>query len=137
MGKRASQWLQDLSMDLEDIEYVRSKLRFRGAQGATGTQASFMEIFKGDGDKVDKLNEILCRKAGFDACYDISTQTYSRKVDQRVANAICALGATAINIATVGFSLERRPEAVPSLRLHQDTISLTMLVSLGHPPYGS
>ena len=87
-------------MDLEDIEYARAGLKFRGAQGTTGTQASFMEIFQGDTSKIDRLNEILCKKAGFGACYDISTQTYSRKVDLRVANAISAFGASAIRIAT-------------------------------------
>jgi hypothetical protein len=59
-------------MDLEDIEEVRAALRFRGAQGTTGTQASFMEIFHNDGAKIDKLNEILCKKAGFDRCYSVS-----------------------------------------------------------------
>jgi adenylosuccinate lyase len=62
-------------MDLEDIEAVRAALRFRGAQGTTGTQASFIEIFHNDGAKVDTLNEILCNKAGFDKCYSISTQS--------------------------------------------------------------
>ena len=81
-------------MDLEDIERVRADLRFRGAQGTTGTQASFMEIFEGDEDKIDRLNEILCEKAGFERCYSISTQTYTRKVDLRVANALSAFGAT-------------------------------------------
>jgi hypothetical protein len=85
VGRRAAQWVQDLVMDLEDIEKVREDLRFRGAQGTTGTQASFMEIFKGDGAKVDALNKILCKKAGFSKCYSISTQTYTRKVDLRVA----------------------------------------------------
>ena len=88
-------------MDLEDIEYVRSGLKFRGAQGTTGTQASFVEIFHGDTSKIDRLNEILCQKAGFSACYDISTQTYSRKVDLRIANALSAFGASAVRIATV------------------------------------
>lgn len=67
-----------------------------------------MELFKGDTSKIDKLNEILVKKAGFTACYDISTQTYTRKVDLRIANALSAFGATAIRIATVincAFSL--------------------------------
>lgn len=102
MGRRAAQWIQGLVMDLEDIEYVRASLKFRGAQGTTGTQASFMEIFHSDTSKIDKLNEILCEKAGFTASYDISTQTYSRKVDLRIANALSAFGASAIRIATVG-----------------------------------
>lgn len=101
LGRRSAQWAQDLVMDLDDIEYARTGLKFRGAQGTTGTQASFMEIFQGDTSKIDRLNEILCEKAGFEACYDISTQTYSRKVDLRIANALSAFGATAIRIATV------------------------------------
>ena len=101
VGRRAAQWLQELVFDLEDVEYVRENLKYRGAQGTTGTQASFLEIFKGDGSKVDKLNEILCEKAGFPSCYDISTQTYTRKVDLRVANALSAFGATAVRVASV------------------------------------
>ncbi|KAI4219059.1 MAG: hypothetical protein LQ349_008469 [Xanthoria aureola] len=100
LGRRAAQWAQDLAMDLEDIEYVLASLRFRGAQGTTGSQASFMEIFHGDTAKIDRLNEILCEKAGFEACYDISTQTYTRKVDLRIANALSAFGASAIRVAT-------------------------------------
>lgn len=100
LGRRAAQWLQDLVFDLEDIEYVRSGLKFRGAQGTTGTQASFLALFQNDASKVDQLNEKLCAKSGFQGCYDISTQTYTRKVDLRVANALAALGATATRVAT-------------------------------------
>ncbi|KAA8565667.1 hypothetical protein MFRU_006g02520 [Monilinia fructicola] len=100
VGRRATQWVQDLLMDLEDIKRVRGDLRYRGAQGTTGTQASFMEIFNGDGDKIDQLNEILCKKAGFPSCYSISTQTYSRKVDLRIANALSSFGATAQRISS-------------------------------------
>ncbi|KAL6414492.1 primary-amine oxidase [Ilyonectria robusta] len=95
VGKRAAQWIQELVMDLEDIEHVRDQLRFRGAVGTTGTQASFMEIFHNDGDKIDELNKKLCEKAGFPGIYTVSTQTYTRKVDLRVANALSAFGATA------------------------------------------
>ncbi|KAH9907401.1 adenylosuccinate lyase [Xylariomycetidae sp. FL2044] len=100
VGKRAAQWTQELVMDLEDIEHVREELRFRGAQGTTGTQASFLELFEGDESKVDQLNELLCKKADFPGCYPISTQTYTRKVDLRIANAITALGATVERIAS-------------------------------------
>lgn len=75
-------------------------LGYRGAQGTTGTQASFMEIFHGDGAKIDKLNEILCEKVGFPSCYAISTQTYSRKVDLRIANALSSFGATVQKISS-------------------------------------
>ncbi|KAG6240775.1 hypothetical protein E4U25_007460 [Claviceps purpurea] len=95
VGRRAAQWAQDLMMDLEAIEAVRSGLKFRGAQGTTGTQASFLEIFQGDHTKCDRLNELLCEKFGFRACYDISTQTYTRKVDLIVANAVAGLAASA------------------------------------------
>lgn len=84
--------------DLQSIEHVRKELKFRGAQGTTGTQASFLEIFGGDASKCDSLNELLCQKTGFIACYDISTQTYTRKVDLIIANAVAGLGATAQKI---------------------------------------
>lgn len=67
-------------LDLHSIEQVRKEIKFRGAQGTTGTQASFLEIFHGDSEKCDKLNDILCEKFGFPGCYDVSTQTYTRKV---------------------------------------------------------
>ncbi|KAI8965077.1 adenylosuccinate lyase [Daldinia sp. FL1419] len=100
VGKRAAEWIQELVMDLEDIEHVRQELRFRGGQGTTGTQASFLELFKGDEAKVDRLNALLCEKAGFPSCYSISTQTYTRKVDLRISNAIAGLGATAQRITS-------------------------------------
>ncbi|KAF5522169.1 Adenylosuccinate lyase [Colletotrichum aenigma] len=99
VGRRATQWIQDLARDLKNIEIQRKELRFRGAMGTTGTQASFMEVYHGDGEKIDKLNERLCELAGFETgVYDISVQTYSRKVDLDVSNAIAGLGATAMHI---------------------------------------
>ncbi|KAF2830879.1 Adenylosuccinate lyase [Ophiobolus disseminans] len=98
VGKRAAQWAQDLLFDLEAIEHVRNGLQFRGAQGTTGTQASFLEVFANDTAKCDALNDLLCKKTGFPACYPVSTQTYTRKVDLLIANAICGLGATAQKI---------------------------------------
>lgn len=100
VGKRAAAWAQDLLMDLNEFERVRADLKFRGAQGTTGTQASFLEIFAGDHDKCDKLNELLCQKAGFEECYDISTQTYTRKVDCLVANAVTGFGTSVTKIAS-------------------------------------
>ncbi|OAK96129.1 Adenylosuccinate lyase [Phaeosphaeriaceae sp. SRC1lsM3a] len=99
VGKRAAQWAQDLLFDLEAIENVRNTLQFRGAQGTTGTQASFLEIFNGDSAKCDQLNELLCKKTGFPSCYPVSTQTYTRKVDLLIATAICGLGSSAQKIA--------------------------------------
>ncbi|KAK5992027.1 Adenylosuccinate lyase [Cladobotryum mycophilum] len=100
VGKRAAGWAQDLMMDLVELERVRAELRFRGAQGTTGTQASFLEIFNGDHERCEQLNELICQKAGFEECYDISTQTYSRKVDCLVANAVTGLGPTVTKIAS-------------------------------------
>ncbi|KAF3062423.1 Adenylosuccinate lyase [Daldinia childiae] len=93
VGKRAAEWTQELAMDLEDIEHVRQELRFRGGQGTTGTQASFLELFNGDEAKVDRLNALLCEKSGFPS-------TYTRKVDLRISNAIAGLGATAQRITS-------------------------------------
>lgn len=98
VGKRAAQWAQDLMLDLHTIEQVRSELKFRGAQGTTGTQASFLEIFQGDSAKCDELNVLLCKRFDFPGCYDVSTQTYTRKVDLIIANAVAGLGATAQKI---------------------------------------
>ncbi|KAM3504451.1 hypothetical protein MY11210_008349 [Beauveria gryllotalpidicola] len=98
VGKRAAQWAQDLMLDLHSIEQARDELKFRGAQGTTGTQASFLEIFQGDSAKCDELNELLCNKFGFPSCYDVSTQTYTRKVDLMVANAVAGLGSSAQKI---------------------------------------
>ncbi|PHH59459.1 hypothetical protein CDD81_3189 [Ophiocordyceps australis] len=98
VGRRAAQWVQDLMMDLANMEAQFHNLRFRGAMGTTGTQASFLEIVNGAQSKIDDINEILCHKAGFPGTYDISVQTYSRKVDLDIANAICGLGATAMHI---------------------------------------
>ncbi|KAH8712374.1 Adenylosuccinate lyase [Beauveria bassiana] len=98
VGKRAAQWAQDLMLDLHSIEQARDELKFRGAQGTTGTQASFLEVFHGDSAKCDELNELLCKKFGFSSCYDVSTQTYTRKVDLLVANAVAGLGSSAQKI---------------------------------------
>ncbi|KAG9248026.1 adenylosuccinate lyase [Calycina marina] len=100
VGRRIAQWVQDLEMDLVDIQRVLDDLKFRGAQGTTGTQASFMAIFDNDGEKIDKLNKIICAKFDFSACYSISTQTYSRKVDLRIANAISGYGTTVQRITS-------------------------------------
>lgn len=94
VGKRACVWIQDLLMDLRNISRAKSDLRFRGVKGTTGTQASFLQIFAGDHEKVEQLDELVTRKAGFEEVYAISTQTYTRKVDLDVAHALASLGAT-------------------------------------------
>lgn len=94
VGKRACLWIQDLLMDLRNLERARSDLRFRGVKGTVGTQASFLQIFEGDHEKVEALDEIVTRKAGFDSAFTISSQTYSRKIDVDVGHALASFGAT-------------------------------------------
>lgn len=94
VGKRASLWLQEFLMDLHDLEYVQGSLRLLGSKGTTGTQASFLELFEGDQDRVDKLDPMIAEKMGFDACYPVSGQTYSRKVDTRVLNVLAGIAAS-------------------------------------------
>lgn len=81
VGKRATLWIQDLLLDLEEIEFRLRTLRFRGVRGTTGTQASFLDLFEGDGDKVERLNRLVAQKMGFAEVYGVTGQTYTRKVD--------------------------------------------------------
>ncbi|KAF2467112.1 putative adenylosuccinate lyase Ade13 [Lindgomyces ingoldianus] len=98
VGKRACLWIQDLLKDLKNLERARDDLRFRGVKGTTGTQASFLQIFNGDHAKVDQLDELVTEKAGFDSAYIISSQTYPRKIDADVLNALSSFGATCEHI---------------------------------------
>jgi adenylosuccinate lyase len=88
MGKRMTLWLQDLVLDLETVEFRLQKLRFRGARGATGTEASFLILFDGDSRKVDRLNELVAAKLDFEQLYGVSSQTYPRKVDASLLGAL-------------------------------------------------
>ena len=94
VGKRAL-WLQEFLMDLEDLEYVSGSLKLLGSKGTTGTQASFLELFEGDQETIDKIDPIIAKKMGFSACYPVSGQTYSRKVDTRVLNILAGIAASA------------------------------------------
>ncbi|MBQ9063136.1 MAG: adenylosuccinate lyase [Eubacterium sp.] len=95
VGKRATLWLQEFAMDLEDLEYVMGTLKLLGSKGTTGTQASFLELFEGDQEKVDRIDPMIAEKMGFDACYPVSGQTYSRKVDTRAMNILAGIAASA------------------------------------------
>ena len=95
VGKRAALWLQEFSMDLEDLEYVLSTVKLLGSKGTTGTQASFLELFDGDQETVDKIDPMIAAKMGFAECYPVSGQTYSRKVDTRVVNVLAGIAASA------------------------------------------
>lgn len=95
VGKRATLWTQEFMMDLEDLEYVLSTLKLLGSKGTTGTQASFLELFDGDNEKIDRIDPMIAEKMGFEACYPVSGQTYSRKVDTRVCNILAGIAASA------------------------------------------
>lgn len=99
VGKRATLWLQEFMMDLDDLEHVANSMKLLGSKGTTGTQASFMELFDGDEEKVKKLDDIIAKKMGFDKCFPVSGQTYSRKLDTRVLNVLAGIAASAHKFA--------------------------------------
>ena len=95
VGKRATLWMQEFMMDLEDLDYVKGSLKLLGSKGTTGTQASFLELFDGDQETIDKIDPMIAKKMGFEMCYPVSGQTYSRKVDTRVLNVLAGIAASA------------------------------------------
>ena len=95
VGKRATLWLQEFSLDLEDLDHVLGTMKLLGSKGTTGTQASFLELFDGDQETIDKIDPMIAEKMGFRSCYPVSGQTYSRKVDTRVLNILAGIAASA------------------------------------------
>ena len=100
VGKRATLWMQEFCLDLEEVEHVLGSLKLLGSKGTTGTQASFLELFDGDLSKVDRLDPMIAEKMGFSGCYPVSGQTYSRKVDTIVLNVLGGIAASAMKMAT-------------------------------------
>lgn len=95
VGKRATLWIHDLLLDLENLDFVIDKLRFRGVKGTTGTQASFMELFDGDEEKIKALDRIVTEKMGFKESYSVTGQTYPRKVDSIILNTLSEIAQSA------------------------------------------
>ena len=95
VGKRATLWIQELMLDLEDLEHIIGSLKLLGSKGTTGTQASFLELFDGNQELIDKIDPMIAKKMGFESCYPVSGQTYSRKVDTRVLNVLAGIAASA------------------------------------------
>lgn len=95
VGKRATLWLMDLKLDLDDLDYLISSMRLLGSKGTTGTQASFLELFDGDHEKCRELDRKIAEKMGFEGCYPVSGQTYSRKVDSRVLSVLAGIAQSA------------------------------------------
>jgi adenylosuccinate lyase len=119
VGKRACLWAYDLVLDLEEIENRLATLRFRGVKGTTGTQASFLELFHGDHDKVRRLEQLVCQKMGFSEAYVVTGQTYSRKVDTQVVAALSGVAASAHKAATDLRLLQSRKELEEPFEVEQ------------------
>lgn len=99
VGKRATLWLQDFVSDLNELDFALSNIRFLGCRGTTGTEASFKELFNGDEGKIDEMNRMIAAEFGFDGCFDVCGQTYPRKTDSRILNALSSIGQSAYKFA--------------------------------------
>jgi adenylosuccinate lyase len=110
VGKRATLWCYDLVLDLEELEHRLEQLKFRGVKGTTGTQATFLALFNGDHAKVEALDRLVTKKLGFDAAYPVTGQTYSRKVDAQVIEALGGLAQSSHKFATDLRLLQSRKE---------------------------
>ena len=99
MGKRATLWMQDYLSDLEELDFVLSQIKFLGCRGTTGTEASFLELFGGDAEKIDKMNRALAEAFGFSSCFPVCGQTYPRKLDSRILNLLSSIAQSAYRMA--------------------------------------
>lgn len=119
VGKRACLWLQDLQMDYEDLTHVIAGLKLRGVKGTTGTQASFLTLFDGDGEKVKELERIVVKKMGFDKAFAVSGQTYTRKLDYTVLSALSRIAQSAYKFANDLRILQNMKEMEEPFEKHQ------------------
>ena len=101
VGKRATLWLQDFLMDLEELDFVLEHMKFLGCRGTTGTEASFLDLFGGDTVKIDEMNRRIGKTFGFSECYDVCGQTYPRKLDSRILQCLSAIGQSCYRMADV------------------------------------
>ena len=99
IGKRATLWMQDFLTDLREVDFAIENIRFLGCRGTTGTEASFMDLFEGDGRKIDEMNRALAATFGFEECFDVCGQTYPRKTDSRILNALSSIAQSACRMA--------------------------------------
>ena len=119
VGKRATLWLQELCLDLEDLDHVLGTLKMLGSKGTTGTQASFLELFDGDHEKCRKADQMIAEKMGFSQCYPVSGQTYSRKVDTRVINVLAGIAQSAHKFSNDIRLLQHLKEVEEPFEKHQ------------------
>ena len=99
IGKRATLWMQDFMSDLAEIDFAIENIRFLGCRGTTGTEASFVELFEGDEEKIDKMNQLISAEFGFKECFDVCGQTYPRKVDSRILNCLSSIAQSCYRMA--------------------------------------
>ncbi len=99
IGKRATLWMQDFVSDINEIDFALEQIKFLGCRGTTGTEASFMELFESDEDKIDKMNQMLASDFGFDCCFDVCGQTYPRKTDSLILNALSSVAQSCYRMA--------------------------------------
>ena len=99
VGKRATLWMQDLIADLEELDFVLGSLRFLGCRGTTGTEASFLDLFEGDEEKIDRMNRLLAEEFGFESCFPVCGQTYPRKTDSRILNSLSSIAQSCYRMA--------------------------------------
>ena len=119
VGKRATLWLQELLMDLEDVEYQLSKAKLLGSKGTTGTQASFLELFDGDHQKCKELDKKIAEKMGYKSCFPVSGQTYSRKLDSQFLNVLAGIAQSAAKFSNDIRLLQHLKEVEEPFEKHQ------------------
>lgn len=119
VGKRATLWMQELLMDLENLDFAIDKMKFRGVKGTTGTQASFMSLFNNDEEKVKELDKIVCKKMGFKKAYPVTGQTYSRKLDSIILNTLSEVAQSAYKFSNDMRLLQNMKEMEEPFEKHQ------------------
>ncbi len=119
LGKRATLWMNDLMLDLEELDFLLEHKKLLGCKGTTGTQASFMELFNQNTDKVKELDQRIAKKLGYNACYPVSGQTYSRKVDSRIMNALSSIAQSAHKFSNDIRLLQHLKEVEEPFEKHQ------------------
>jgi adenylosuccinate lyase len=119
VGKRATLWIQDLLLDLEEVDFRLATMRFRGVRGTTGTQASFLDLFEGDGEKVERLNRMVAQKMGFQQVYGVTGQTYTRKTDYACLSTLSGVAQSASKFANDVRLLSHLKEVEEPFEEHQ------------------
>ncbi|WP_265444367.1 adenylosuccinate lyase [Acetivibrio straminisolvens] len=119
VGKRATLWIQDLLMDVEDLDYILANMRLLGSKGTTGTQASFLSLFENDHEKVKKLDKLIAKKMGFDNVFPVSGQTYTRKLDSRILNLLSTIAQSAYKFGNDLRLLQSMKEIEEPFEKHQ------------------